>query len=108
MKNILISLQNLKQFLSELKTWVKDYFSSHVDSELSSTSENPVQNKVVTDRFSKVVWQGKEENVSAAIERGDIIPGFTQVILESGEEEMWCECTMQDIYDLFGLTYIAS
>lgn len=101
----LIDLNGLKQFLSDLKDWVASYFDSRIDKTINKTSLNPVANSVI----SKAQWVGKKEDVDAAIISGDIIPGYTTVLItdDDNQEIIFEFCTTADIYRLFGLEYVA-
>lgn len=98
----LISLSNLATFLKDLKDWVANYFTEHVDTEISTTSTNPVQNKVVQDRLAKRVWYGSHDEVEAAVASGEIEPGYTAIITwDDVEEPDVRECTYEEILALF-------
>lgn len=103
-KRKLIDLSGLKQFLSDLKDWVANYFDSRVDKTINKTSNNPVANSVV----SKAIWCGKEADIEAAIASGDIIPGYTVVrVTDDDNQDIILDfCTQEDIYRLFGLSYV--
>lgn len=102
-KRKLIDLQGLGHFLSDLKVFIKNYFDSRIDKSIDKTSDNPIANSVV----SKAQWVGKGEDVDAAILSGEIIPGYTTVIIsdDDDKEVIFQFASTQDIYDLFGLIY---
>lgn len=101
-KHKLIDLKGLGQFLIDLKEFIKNYFDSRIDSEMSATSTNPVQNKVVNDRIAKRVWYGSSEDVEAAVLSGEIEPGYTTIITwDDVEEPTMRECTYAEILALF-------
>lgn len=50
-----VSLENLKDFLESLKgAFAKSDHSHEIDNALSTTSTNPVQNKVLNDEFEAI------------------------------------------------------
>lgn len=101
-KRKLIDLTGLSQFLKDLKDWVKAYFDSRIDSEMSTTSTNPVQNKVVQDRLAKRIWYGSSEDIEAAVVSGEIEPGYTTIVTwDDAEEPNMRECTYDEILALF-------
>lgn len=99
-KKKLIDLVGLAQFLKDLKIWVANYFDSRIDKTIDRTSQNPVANSVV----SKNIWVGLSSEVAAAIASGDIIPGYTNVIVKDDDVAEFQWCTLADIYALFGIT----
>ena len=85
----LISLDGLNTFLTNIKAWVLSLFEQ------------------TNKKVNAATWVGKAEDVEGAIERGEIIPGYTMVTItdDDDKEIIYRWATTQDIYDLFGLTY---
>lgn len=75
MKNLVIKIQQLKTFLSEVKKWTKSYFDSRV-----------------------MTFQTRAD-YEAAVARGEVAEGTIINIIE--DYEPWVECSDEDIEAMF-------
>ena len=91
-KQSFLDLQGLSQFWNKVKQFVLDN-KVEVDGELSSTSTNPVENGVITnkldemqDEYEGLIWSGTQEEYDEAFAQGLIKIGTLVSITDDYED----------------------
>ena len=79
-----------------------------VDSELSSTSFNPVENGVITnklnemqDEYESLIWTGTHDEYEEALANGEIKVGTLINITDDYDEDIYSPIESSDIQSLF-------
>ena len=100
-----LDLQGLANVVGKLKQFVLDN-KVEVDDTLSSTSTNPVQNKIIVDKLSQMedevntmIWSGTQAEYEEALAQGLIKDGTLVNITDDYEEYEPIESN--DILNLF-------
>ena len=100
-----LDLQGLTNVVGKLKQFVLDN-KVEVDDTLSSTSTNPVQNKIIVDKLSQMedevntmIWSGTQAEYEEALAQGLIKDGTLVNITDDYEEYEPIESN--DILNLF-------
>ena len=100
-----LDLQGLTNVVGKLKQFVLDN-KVEVDDELSSTSTNPVQNKIIVDKLAEMqdgvdsmIWIGTQAEYEEALAQGLIKDGTLVNITDDYEEYEPIESN--DILNLF-------
>ena len=102
-----LDLQGLSHFWGKVKQFVLDN-KVEVDGELSSTSTNPVENGVITnkldemqDEYEGLIWSGTQAEYEAALANGEIKVGTIINITDDYDEEVYTPIESNFIQDLF-------
>ena len=100
-----LDLQGLTNVVGKLKQFVLDN-KVEVDDKLSSTSTNPVQNKIIVDKLTEMeeevntmIWSGTQAEYEEALAQGLIKDGTLVNITDDYEEYEPIESN--DILNLF-------
>ena len=106
-KKSFLDLQGLTNVVTKLKQFVLDN-KVEVDGELSSTSANPVENGVITnkldemqDEYESLIWTGTQAEYEEALARGEIKVGTLINITDDYDEEIYVPIESSDIQSLF-------
>lgn len=104
-KQSFLDLQGLTTVVTKLKKFVLDN-KVEVDDELSSTSTNPVQNKIIVDKLAEMqdgvdsmIWIGTQAEYEEALAQGLIKEGTLVNITDDYDEYEPIESN--DIVNLF-------
>ena len=104
-KQSFLDLQGLTSVVTKLKQFVMDN-KVEVDDELSSTSTNPVQNKIIVDKLAEMqdevdtmIWSGTQAEYEEALAQGLIKDGTLVNITDDYDEYEPIESN--DIVNLF-------
>ena len=104
-----LDLQGLSHFWGKVKQFVLDN-KVEVDGELSSTSTNPVENGVITnkldemqDEYEGLIWSGTQAEYEEALANGEIKVGTIINITDDYEEEIYTPIEDDFIQNLFSL-----
>ena len=102
-----LDLQGLTNVVSKLKQFVLDN-KVEVDGELSSTSSNPVENGVITnkleemqDEYEGLIWSGTQAEYEEALANGEIKVGTLINITDDSDEDIYTPIESADIQSLF-------
>ena len=102
-----LDLQGLTNVVGKLKQFVLDN-KVEVDGELSSTSSNPVENGVITnkleemqDEYEGLIWSGTQAEYEAALANGEIKVGTLINITDDYDEDIYTPIESSDIQSLF-------
>ena len=102
-----LDLQGLSQFWNKVKQFVLDN-KVVVDGELSSTSTNPVENGVITnkleemqDEYEGLIWSGTQAEYEEALANGEIKVGTLINITDDYDEDIYSPIESSDIQSLF-------
>ena len=102
-----LDLQGLKNFASQMKQFVLDN-KVEVDDTLSSTSSNPVENGVITnkleemqDEYEGLIWSGTQAEYEEALANGEIKVGTLINITDDYDEDIYTPIESADIQSLF-------
>ena len=102
-----LDLQGLTNVVGKLKQFVLDN-KVEVDDELSSTSANPVENGVITnkldemqDEYESLIWTGTYAEYEAALANNEIKEGTLVNITDDYEEDVYSPIESNDIQSLF-------
>ena len=106
-KQSFLDLQGLTNVVGKLKQFVLDN-KVEVDGELSSTSTNPVENGVITNRLDEMqdeyeglIWSGTQAEYEEALANGEIKVGTLINITDDYDEDVYSPIESNDIYSLF-------
>jgi hypothetical protein len=104
-KQSFLDLRGLTSVVNKLKQFVLDN-KVEVDDELSSTSTNPVQNKIIVDKLAEMqdevdtmIWSGTQAEYEEALAQGLIKDGTLVNITDDYDEYEPIESN--DIVNLF-------
>ena len=102
-----LDLQGLSQFWNKVKQFVLDN-KVVVDGELSSTSANPVENGVITNKLDEMqeeyeglIWFGTKAEYTEALAQGLIEEGTLVNITDDYDEEVYTPIETDFIQNLF-------
>ena len=102
-----LDLQGLTNVVGKLKQFVLDN-KVEVDGELSSTSSNPVENGVITnkleemqDEYEGLIWSGTQAEYEEALANGEIKVGTLINITDDYDEDIYSPIESNDIHSLF-------
>lgn len=102
-----LDLQGLTNVVGKLKQFVLDN-KVEVDGELSSTSANPVENGVITnkleemqDEYEGLIWSGTQAEYEEALANGEIKVGTLINITDDYDEDIYTPIESSDIQSLF-------
>ena len=102
-----LDLQGLSHFWGKVKQFVLDN-KVEVDGELSSTSTNPVENGVITNRLDEMqdeyeglIWSGTQAEYEEALANGEIKVGTLINITDDYDEDVYSPIESSDIHSLF-------
>ena len=102
-----LDLQGLTNVVGKLKQFVLDN-KVEVDGELSSTSSNPVENGVITnkleemqDEYEGLIWSGTQAEYEEALANGEIKVGTLINITDDYDEDIYTPIESADIQSLF-------
>ena len=102
-----LDLQGLTNVVGKLKQFVLDN-KVEVDGELSSTSSNPVENGVITNRLEEMqdeyeglIWSGTQAEYEEALANGEIKVGTLINITDDYDEDIYTPIESADIQSLF-------
>ena len=106
-KQFFLDLQGLTNFANKMKQFVLDN-KVEVDGELSSTSSNPVENGVITnkleemqDEYEGLIWSGTQAEYEEALANGEIKVGTLINITDDYDEDIYTPIESADIQSLF-------
>ena len=102
-----LDLQGLTSFWGNVKQFVLDN-KVEVDGTLSSTSTNPVENGVITnkleemqDEYEGLIWSGTQAEYEEALANGEIKVGTLINITDDYDEDIYSPIESSDIQSLF-------
>ena len=102
-----LDLQGLTNVVGKLKQFVLDN-KVEVDDTLSSTSSNPVENGVITnkleemqDEYEGLIWSGTQAEYDEALANGEIKVGTLINITDDYDEDVYSPIESKDIQSLF-------
>ena len=102
-----LDFQGLTTLVNNFKQFVLDN-KVEVDGELSSTSSNPVENKIIVDKldtmqdeYESLIWSGTQSEYEEALAQGLIKDGTLINITDDYEEEIYSPLESSSIYELF-------
>ena len=106
-KQFFLDLQGLTNFANKMKQFVLDN-KVEVDDALSSTSSNPVENGVITnkleemqDEYEGLIWSGTQAEYEEALANGEIKVGTLINITDDYDEDVYSPIESSDIQSLF-------
>ena len=106
-KSSFLDLQGLTNVVNKLKQLILDN-KVEVDDTLSSTSSNPVENGVITnkldemqDEYENLIWTGTQAEYDEALANGEIKVGTLINITDDYDEEIYTPIESSDIQSLF-------
>ena len=106
-KQFFLDLQGLTNFANKMKQFVLDN-KVEVDGALSSTSSNPVENGVITnkleemqDEYEGLIWSGTQAEYEEALANGEIKVGTLINITDDYDEDIYTPIESADIQSLF-------
>ena len=106
-KQSFLDLRGLTSVVAKLKQYVMDN-KVEVDDTLSSTSTNPVQNKIISNRIDvmqeevdTMIWSGTEAEYEEALAQGLIKEGTVVNITDDYDEYEYEPIERSDIINLF-------
>ena len=106
-KQFFLDLQGLTNFANKMKQFVLDN-KVEVDDALSSTSTNPVENGVITnkleemqDEYEGLIWSGTQAEYEEALANGEIKVGTLINITDDYDEDIYTPIESADIQSLF-------
>lgn len=106
-KTKILDFQGVVSLVANIKQLVLDN-KVEVDDELSSTSANPVENGVITNKldemqeeYESLIWTGTQAEYEEALANGGIKVGTLINITDDYDEEIYVPIESDDIQSLF-------
>ena len=106
-KQRFLDFQGLTSVVNKLKEFVLEN-KVEVDAEMSSTSTNPVENKVIVskldemqDEYESLIWSGTQAEYEEALAQGLIKEGTLINITDDYDDELYSPLESDDIHALF-------